>query len=218
MEAAVSIFQCVVKTLCCIGLAVIVACALIAVFLATVKQQQRLAKGVKRSHLVVAALLTAVCIIYGGSKNKSFFVFDDSLMVIPEANYATNDLVHIEWDYNHDIIGIDGDTVFVSYKPISEYTNNVVEWADVEQTWKVSDRVAEFELADATNYCFRIWTDWVPEETVVTNGVYHLSGFERVESPDGTNRYVSLRVNIRIAGTNGVETTIAPVRERKKEE
>ncbi len=163
-----------------------------------------------REHFAVAALMAVAAILYAGTKPS--FIFS-GVTKIPNASYATNDTVHVEWYYNPDLIGIENDFVYIAYRPMS--STNSTDWTRVDQVWPIYARVAEFELANATNHDYYVWTEYVPPSPVVTNGVYHLSGFGRGTAE--TDNIVPLKVSVRTVDDNGEETAIAPINERNAE-
>lgn len=212
MDTCAIIFGRVVMWLCAAALAV---CAVVC--LASIMRNgiHALVAVMRRHGIGVRAGLAAcavAAILYGGTKVETnrFHFFD--VNGIPGSCYATNDLVHIEWAYIPDTYELGTYTVYVTHQTDADYRAGLSNWSPVSQSWDMAARMAEYTLPNATNYHFKIWSEWKGTDVVVTNGVYHLSGFDH--EIDGTNKYVSLRVSIRINDTNGVTTVIAPINER----
>ncbi len=163
-----------------------------------------------RERFAALALAACAAVMYGGSKSTFTFYGVNPLR---GSSYTTNDTVHVEWLYNPDLVGIENDSVFIAYRP-NESTNSA-DWVRHDQTWPVYARVAEFTLADATNYSFYVWTEYIPPSPVVTNGVYHVSGFLKPEGDDG--KIVPVKVRLTVIDDDGNETVIAPINERNAE-
>jgi hypothetical protein len=106
-----------------------------------------------------------------------------------QGSYATNDTVYISFSYAP---VLKDDTLHIDYRD------------DVEKPWTrlYDGLVAQSNLvftgiADATNLTYWIWAEYIPPPTVVTNGVYQMSGVVKpIDSPEA-NRWVTPGIPIR---------------------
>ena len=148
-----------------------------------------------RNSIIFLAIYAIPLTFYAGTKHAWKFTFDTGLH--DNGSYVTNTTVCAAW--THDLTVLDGDTLYVDYRPVG--TTN--EWIMFFETTVGSNRVCG-ELTNATNMEFYVYSEYLPPSPVVTNGIYHLSGFDR----PSTNAYVTVQVIIK-----GNSVTIAPIRE-----
>lgn len=140
---------------------------------------------------------TVFCIIAAGflhsmatkppSPSQGIFNFYSGLT--DQGSYATNDTVYISFSYDP---SLKDDTLHIDYRD------------DVEKPWTrlfdglvTQSNLVFTGIADATNLTYWIWAEYIPPQTVVTNGVYMMSGVVKpIDSPE-TNRWVTPGIPIR---------------------
>ena len=148
----------------------------------------------------LAALLSVVCVWYGGGKTS--FSFDTGLR--DNGSYAKNNTVYVAWTYT----GIpSASSLYVAYR--ERGTNN--KWADLGET-VVSALVWEGTLANATNYEYLVYTTYVPPSPVHTNGVWQGPAYETKERR-GANSFIIIGAEVREHGR-----AIAPPNAKRKED
>lgn len=148
-------------------------------------------------------------ILYGGS--KGFHVtwdetlengawVDEETGLTHNATYVSNTVVHITWVAKYGDVQL-ADPVYVYARELS--STNDADWVQIsDDGLTVGDLSFTLEGNNLTNYMYYVHTEYVPPSPVVTNGVYHLSGFDAPQ----TNRFISLKVQIIADGE-----TIAPI-------
>lgn len=167
------------------------------------KKKEWICKHPFATLVIFAALWTAT--LYGGSKSNLFtwgeYIQDAGTQNEPRS-WVTNDLVHVEW-YAPTLPS--DDRVFVAYR--ENGTTN--EWEDVAGlNWTVGQGSGEFTKANATNFQYFVYSMYIPPSPVVTNGVYHLSGFTDMQQEA---RFAPLKVAVMVTHTNGATHRIAPI-------
>lgn len=128
----------------------------------------RKAKG-REGSAAVFALFAIVATIYGGGK----FYFESGMR--DNGSYATNDTVVVRWQKDGTLPIPNSSTVYIDYRLHS--STNAEDWVWLGSA-TIGDSEATFALADATNYVYSIYYDYVPPTPVQTNGVwrYETSG------------------------------------------
>ncbi len=166
------------------------------------KRMQPWIRSNKSTALVIWALLFGVT-LYGTTKSPFVwgqYIHDAGTSAEPRS-WVTNDLVHIEW-YAPTLPA--DDTVFVAYKEL----NGTNDWQDLEGVyWLIGDGMGEFTFANATNYQFFVYSEYIPPSPVVTNGVYHLSGFTDWQK----ERFAPIKVTVTATDEGGNTHRIAPI-------
>jgi len=138
-------------------------------------------------------------IMYGGSKGGIGWKVDFDEGLIDTGSYATNDTFCAKWNYEGSVIA--ASYVYVDYKENGD-TNA---WGRVCDTnWynlghcKVTELEHSWELQDATNYFYFVYSDFEPTPVVHTNGVYcFYVGKPLNTSPVHSNRYIAVRSHIK---------------------
>ena len=130
----------------------------------------------RAKHCAVLAVLAFAAIIVGGTKTGSVKV--DDPYIVDAGSFVTNDYVHVAVAARFDFIG--GDTeILIWSRELSQ--TNVEDWVQLVRIEEGPYRLREFPLdiplPFATNYNFLVASNYVPEPTVHTNGVWSIKGF-----------------------------------------
>ena len=129
----------------------------------------------RAKHCAVLAVLAFAAIIVGGTKTGSVKV--DDPYIVDAGSFVTNDYVHIGVAARFDFIG---DTeILIWSREIA--STNVEDWVQLVRIEEGPYRLREFPLdipfPGATNFNFLVASNYVPEPTVHTNGVWSIKGF-----------------------------------------
>lgn len=134
------------------------------------------------------------CVIAAGffhaiaTKPPSQGVFNFYTGLTDAGSYATNNTAYIKFAY---IDALKDDLLHIDYRE------------EVEAPWirlydgRVTETNLAFTVADATNMTYYVWAEYIVPETVVTNGVYMMSGVTRAMDDPSSNRWVTPRIPIR---------------------
>ena len=142
--------------------------------------------GDRPAHLVAFLVMSVATTIV--AQKLSTFAIDSFLE--NAGCYSTNDVVHVEIKAASPYLPADFNVLV--YCRDGESTN-AEDWAQLSPTYRWSEyaatsngaRFVEYALADATNYNFAVYADFVPEPTVHTNGVWQIRGFVIPEESGG---------------------------------
>lgn len=142
--------------------------------------------GDRPAHLVAFLVMSVATAIV--AQKASTFLIDDFLA--DAGCYSTNDAVHVEIRAASPYLPSDFN-VIVYYR--DGESTNAEDWALLSPAYRWSEyaatsngaRFVEYALADATNYNFAVYADFVPEPTVHTNGVWQIRGFVIPEESGG---------------------------------
>lgn len=130
--------------------------------------------------------LAAALSFYAGSKppqpTRPTFAFDSWL--IDNGSFATNGSVFIAARKATLIqeAYIDDMDVLVFAREMS--STNAADWVELLPRRTFGDLPAEYAHANATNYNYAVYLDYVPPSPVHTNGVWQMRGFEVPGIPD----------------------------------
>ena len=127
----------------------------------------------------VLAFFVVGAMLYGGSKVHSFFTFDEYLR--DDGSLVTNDTVRVAAVKRLQIIP-DSTPVLV-YARVRSSTN-AVDWAELTPRVTYAELPHTWTLANATNYNYAVYLNYVPPSPVHTNGVWQMRGFEVPGHPD----------------------------------
>ena len=165
---------------------VVALCAFCAAAKRTIKAMISRMSRTTRMLLGVAA---ASAILYGGGK-RTVFLWDAGLS--DNGSYGTNDMLSVAWDYADYLAN---DTIYIDMRE----TGSTNKW---QRFWSgpVSDGSVFGYVEGATNYTVYAWTAYVPPDTVVTNGVYHISGVMHPMDEANTNAWITPATPIRANG------------------
>lgn len=156
-------------------------------------------------HDKVCATITliGVCgaVMYGGTKGIGWKVDVDE-GIIDRGCYATNDIFVAKWNYEGSVIA--ASWLYVDY--IENGDTNA--WGRVCDTnWynlgkcRVTELEHTFNLANATNYNYFLYSDFEPTPVVHTNGVYCFYVAQPLSSsPASTNRFIAIRSYVNVKG------------------
>lgn len=130
---------------------------------------------------VALIAVCALCCIYARKGMVEYPRTNPDLQYLVDRGSSVNsNYVHLAFSK---LMVPDGANMIVMHRLVSE-TNNPYAYSETfTTTFHEFDPdgnglvfEGDFIFADATNYDFMVFTDWIPGQTVVTNGVYHLSG------------------------------------------
>ena len=125
---------------------------------------------------IVIGAFVAVMYVHGSTKAaRSVFRFDTGLR--DNGSYSTNDLVHAAWTWSGGVIP--SDKLHVDYQ--QKGTEQAGTWYHLGET-TVGSGFLDMTLENATNYNFFVYSEYVPDTPVHTNGVYVL---QAAKSKDG---------------------------------
>lgn len=186
-----------------LGLAGLACLAAFGVFYFASKALARLRAlwGRDRLSAIVSVVIVAGFTMYGGSKGIGWKVNVDE-GIIDRGSYATNDTFVAKWNYEGAVIA--ASWLYVDYKENGD-TNA---WGRVCDTnWynlgkcRVTELEHAFELENATNYFYYLYSDFEPTPVVHTNGVYCFYVAKPIDSsPVKTNRFIAVRSYINAYG------------------
>ena len=133
----------------------------------------------RRFNIGLVALAISLS-FYAGSKppqpTRPTFIFDPFL--IDDGSYATNGTVCISARKATFIqeAYIDDIDVLVFAREMS--STNAADWVELLPRRTFGDLPTEYAIANATNFNYLVFLDYVPPSPVHTNGVWQMRGFE----------------------------------------
>ena len=129
---------------------------------------------------LLAPFVTAM-VIYGSTKPKPGpnFSFDNTY-IGDGGSYATNDTVHVALTRRIMELPID-DCDVIAYMRVRS-SNSAADYVMLP-TYTFGEYPVDFTVANATNYNYWFYLDYVPPSPVHTNGVFELRGFEVAGEP-----------------------------------
>lgn len=128
----------------------------------------------KRGALALLAVLAVLCAIHAQKNAPSITV--DPLM-IDAGCYATNDVFHVAVSNAPAYAAIDLSTSPVLVYARERASTNAADWAELMPRRLFGELPADYAIANATNYNYLVYLDYVPPSPVHTNGVFELHGF-----------------------------------------
>ena len=195
-----------VAILAIIGCACVLASILApAIFLAWRELRERV--SLPPIQFVIVGVLVGGLIQYAATKSIHY---DGGIRAGAHANWATNDVVHIEWqrDLSRGVFVPETAAVFIDYRPVGS-TN---EWGLLAQStvgaWTWEGSLGPGEVA--TNYDYNVWAYYIPPEPVLTNGVW----IYKTLRDRGEKYPIPLRARIEVNG----KAIATPAEKRKDEE
>ena len=133
----------------------------------------------KRSDKIALTLLAIGLTFYAGAKHAMpSFQFDTYLA--NDGSYATNDTVHVAFTQRAQGLDLSTSPVLVYAREMG--STNAAEWAELLPRRMFPAFPADYTLANATNYNYAVYVDYVPPPTVHTNGVWQMRGIELPDS------------------------------------
>ena len=91
--------------------------------------------------------------------------------------YATNDVFHAAVSNAPAYAAIDFSACAVLVYARERGQTNAVDWAELTPRRTYGELPADYAIANATNYNYLVYLDYVPPSPVHTNGVFELHGF-----------------------------------------
>lgn len=156
---------------CMFGLGVIV----LAVFLSEACKCWR--DWMRQRHALILTAAALVGLVVGGTKHGSVTTGGD-LYINVSGSYVTNDFVHVEVQKRYEWLP-DTTAILIYSRELSQ--TNAEDWVRVtrieEGDWRIIDFPLDIAFPNATNYNFLVASNYVPEPTVHTNGVWTARGF-----------------------------------------
>ena len=145
-----------------------------------------------RRHAAALTLVAAVAVIVGGSKAPTPQITWDSGLHDAGSEISTNDyrLITVRWTYDSWIPSAATFTLWAT--PTTPNPDPTVDRTfDVASVPITNLQLYAIMELDATNYLFFAEQSFIPDQPVVTNGVYHLRcvGGENVWVPIGAKFY-----------------------------
>ena len=140
----------------------------------------------KRRFNIGLVVLAISLSFYAGSKppqpTRPIFTFDTFL--IDNGSFATNASVFVAARKAAFIqeAYIDDMDVLVFAREIA--STNAEDWVELLPRRTFGDLPAEYALANATNFNYLVFLDYVPPSPVHTNGVWQMRGFEVPAQPN----------------------------------
>ena len=132
-----------------------------------------------RSDKIALTLLAIGLTFYAGAKHAMpSFQFDTYLA--NDGSYATNDTVHVAFTQRAQGLDLSTSPVLVYAREMG--STNAAEWAELLPRRMFPAFPADYTLANATNYNYAVYVDYVPPPTVHTNGVWQMRGIELPDS------------------------------------
>lgn len=122
----------------------------------------------------VSAALAVVAVVACVCAQKVTFTLDS--YIADDGCYATNDVVHIA--FAQAASGLDLSTSPVLVYARLQSSTNAADWFELSPRRMFTAFPADYALADATNYNYAVYVDYVPPPTVHTNGVWQMRGIE----------------------------------------
>lgn len=164
-------------------------------------------KRITLDKVVRFALAAPLCValyIYGSTKKGTItypVTEQGRAYLIDKGSYVTNDFVHI--DFERRIVPEDAN-VIIDRRQL-DMTNDTDWVTHLESTFAAFAVPTNISFADATNWNWIVYTDWVPPPTVLTNGVLHVNWGKSLN--DVTFRRAGMAVGVPLQSTvwvNGV--------------
>ena len=91
--------------------------------------------------------------------------------------YATNDVFHVAVTNAPAYAALDFSTSAVLVYAREHGSTNALDWAELTPRRTFGQLPADYTIANATNYNYMIYLDYIPPSPVHTNGVFELHGF-----------------------------------------
>ena len=130
--------------------------------------------GRRRGTFAAIAVLATACTIL--AQKPSYTVAVDAL--IRDAGcYATNDVFHVAVSNAPNYAAIDFSACPVLVYARQHGLTNASDYVELTPRRTFGDLPADYAIANATNYNYMIYLDYVPPSPVHTNGVFELPGF-----------------------------------------
>lgn len=127
----------------------------------------------QRKNMVALAFMAVACTIIA---QKVKIYFDE--LVQDAGTYATNDVFHVSISNATAYAGVDFSAADVIVYARQHGLTNAEDWVELSPRRTFAQLPADYAIANATNFDYSVWLDYVPPSPVHTNGVFELHGFE----------------------------------------
>lgn len=132
-----------------------------------------------RSDKIALTLLAIGLTFYAGAKHAMpSFAFDTYLA--NDGSYATNSTVHVAFTQRAQGLDLSTSPVLVYAREMG--STNAEDWMELLPRRMFPAFPADYTLANATNYNYAVYVDYVPPPPVHTNGVWQMRGIELPDS------------------------------------
>lgn len=132
--------------------------------------------GRRRGVSAALAVLATACAILAQKRPGDPQIIIDAL--IRDAGcYATNDVFHVAVSNAPNYAAIDFSACPVLVYARQHGLTNASDYVELTPRRAFGDLPADYAIANATNYDYTIWLDYVPPSPVHTNGVFEVYGF-----------------------------------------
>lgn len=126
----------------------------------------------RRKDMVALAVLAVACTIIA---QKVSILFDQ--IVQDTGTYATNDVFHVSVSNATAYAGVDLSAADVLVYARQHGLTNAADWIELAPRRTFAQLPADYAVANATNFDYMIFINYVPPSPVHTNGVFELHGF-----------------------------------------
>lgn len=131
----------------------------------------------RRGVFAALAILAAVCSIVAQKPSPSAPVITVDALIRDAGCYATNDVFHVAVSNAPNYAAIDFSACPVLVYARQHGLTNASDYVELTPRRAFGDLPADYAIANATNYDYTIWLDYVLPSPVHTNGVFELHGF-----------------------------------------
>ena len=128
--------------------------------------------GRRRGIFAALAVLATVCAILAQKYNITI-----DPLICDAGCYATNDVFHVAVSNAPNYAMIDFSACLVLVYARQHGLTNASDYVELTPRRTFGDLPADYAIANATNYNYMIYLDYVPPSPVHTNGVFELHGF-----------------------------------------
>lgn len=136
----------------------------------------RVARRLSRGDFAALCVLMVACAICAQKPSPGPVIRLDSL-IADAGCYATNDVFHVAATNAPAYAALDFSTSPVLVYARMRGLTNALDWAELTPRRLFGDLPADYAIANATNYDYMIYLDYIPPSPVHTNGVFELRGF-----------------------------------------
>lgn len=140
----------------------------------------RVARRLSRGDFAALCVLMVACAICAQKPSPGPAIRLDSL-IADAGCYATNDVFHVAATNAPAYAAIDFSTSPVLVYARMRGLTNALDWAELTPRRLFGDLPADYAIANATNYDYIVYLDYIPPSPVHTNGVFELHGFILIE-------------------------------------
>ncbi len=157
--------------------------------LACVKAWPLIAATCKRMPRTTAAVLAAFAVhtaitAYPNAADKNAPKIDIDALLRDAGCYATNDVLHVAVTNAPAYAALDFSTSAVLVYARERGSTNALDWTELTPRRTFGELPADYTIANATNYNYMVYLDYIPPSPVHTNGVFELRGFVVEELDD----------------------------------